>query len=135
MSHTYRVEDLCSELVQIRSENPPGYTDEVIAYLRDFCDTIGVKTRVESRGKRHNLLSAKPQGQLLLCGHVDVVPALDDGWIYPPYAGTVTKTHVHGRGSTDMKGGCAALLVALAQTIETHGECSADIAFVADEEG
>lgn len=135
MTVPYRVQDLCSELVQIRSENPPGYTDEVIAYIRDFCDSIGVQTRVESRGRRHNLLSAHPQGHLLLCGHVDVVPALDDGWMYPPYSGTVTDTHVHGRGSTDMKGGCAALLVALAQTIDARGECLADIAFVADEEG
>lgn len=126
---------ICSDLVKIRSDNPPGYTDEVIAYISEFCDSIGMKTRVESRGRRHNLLSAQPKGRLLLCGHVDVVPALDDGWDYPPYSGLITETHVHGRGSTDMKGGCAAILAALADTIQKHGETPADIAFVADEEG
>lgn len=126
---------ICSDLVKIRSENPPGYTDEVISYIRDFCDTIGLSTVVTARGRRHNLLSADPQGRLLLCGHVDVVPALDDDWTYPPYSGHISEGYVHGRGSTDMKGGCAALMAALASTIENHGDPGVDIAFVADEEG
>jgi len=129
------VTEICSDLVQIRSENPPGYTDEVITYIREFCDDIGLKTRTVTRGRRHNLLSAEPKGKLLLCGHVDVVPARDDGWTHPPYAGLIEGGFVHGRGSTDMKGGCAALLVALRNTIDTEGDPGVDIAFVADEEG
>lgn len=134
-SSHHDVTRICSDLVKIRSENPPGYTDEVIEYISGFCTAIGMRTRIEKRGRRHNLLSDKPQGRLLLCGHVDVVPALDDGWVYPPYSGHVTGSHVHGRGSTDMKGGCAALLAAIADVTETYGSCPADIAFVADEEG
>ncbi|PKL59514.1 MAG: acetylornithine deacetylase [Methanomicrobiales archaeon HGW-Methanomicrobiales-4] len=134
-SGTQDVVRICSDLVKIRSENPPGYTDEVIRYISDFCNTIGLDTVVKTRGRRHNLLSAKPQGRLLLCGHVDVVPALDEGWTFPPYSGLITEEFVHGRGSTDMKGGCAALLAALASVIESHGDPGVDIAFVADEEG
>ena len=126
---------ICSDLVKIRSENPPGYTDEVISYIRDFCDSIGLKTMVQSRGRHDNLLSAKPQGRVLLCGHVDVVPALDDGWTYPPYSGLIDEEYVHGRGTTDMKGGCAVILAALASVIDTQGDPGVDIAFVADEEG
>lgn len=126
---------ICSDLVKIRSENPPGHTDEVIAYIREFCDGIGLKTRTVTRGRRHNLISARPAGRLLLCGHVDVVPALDEGWTYPPYSGEVTGGYVHGRGSTDMKGGCAALLAALRTVIDTQDDPGVDIAFVADEEG
>jgi succinyl-diaminopimelate desuccinylase len=129
------VADICSDLIQIRSDNPPGYTDEVITFIQEFCDSIGIATRIEQRGRRHNLLSAKPSGKLLFCGHVDVVPALDDGWDYPPYSGIIADGYVHGRGSTDMKGGCAAILAALAATIERTGDPGADIAFVADEEG
>ena len=129
------VAGICSDLVKIRSDNPPGYTDEVIGYIQNFCDSIGIVTRVESRGRRYNLLSANPAGKLLLCGHVDVVPALDEGWEYPPYAGVVSDGFVHGRGSTDMKGGCAALLAALSAIIEKKGDPGVDIAFVADEEG
>ncbi len=135
MSRSSDVTEICSDLIKIRSDNPPGYTDEVIAYIREFCDGIGLKTRTVTRGRRHNLLSAEPKGKLLLCGHVDVVPALDDSWTHPPYAGLIEDGFVHGRGSTDMKGGCAALLVALRNTIDTEGDPGVDIAFVADEEG
>ncbi len=126
---------ICSELVKIRSENPPGFTDEVIAYISEICDSLGLKTCVVSRGRRANLLSEKPHGTLLLCGHVDVVPALDAGWDHPPFSGLVTDRVVYGRGSTDMKGGCAAILAALSAVIDRHGECFADVAFVCDEEG
>jgi succinyl-diaminopimelate desuccinylase len=130
-----QVTRICSDLIQIRSENPPGYTDEVIAYIQDFCNALGLKTQILTRERRDNLLSADPKARLLLCGHVDVVPALDEGWTYPPYSGIIADGFVHGRGSTDMKGGCAALLAALATVIDQEGDPEVDIAFVADEEG
>ncbi len=41
--------------------------------------------------------------------HGDVVPA-GEGWIYPPYEGTMYKdTHIIGRGATDNKGQLAAI--------------------------
>lgn len=126
---------LCSELVKIRSENPPGYTDEVISCLQEFCSHIGIETQVLKKGRKHNLLSKNIQNTLLLCGHVDVVPALPDDWTYPPYSGRIDDTVVHGRGSTDMKGGCAALLCALEKVLNDGIEPPVDIAFVCDEEG
>jgi len=129
------VVDLCSELVKIRSENPPGYTDDLILYLKDVCDKIGLNTRILKNGKKWNLISEQPSDKLLLCGHVDVVPALDESWTYPPFDGVIADGRVHGRGSTDMKGGCAALLSALSTVIDEDIIPNADIAFVCDEEG
>ncbi len=126
---------LCSELVKIRSENPPGYTDEVIAFLQETCSHIGIETEVLQKGRKHNLLSKNLQNQFLLCGHVDVVPALADDWTYPPFSGRIDDTVVHGRGTTDMKGGCAALLCALENVLNDGIEPPVDIAFVCDEEG
>ena len=40
------VSRICSELVAIRSENPPGRTTEVIEYLRTFLDTLGIGTKI-----------------------------------------------------------------------------------------
>jgi succinyl-diaminopimelate desuccinylase len=126
---------LCSELVKIPSENPPGYTDEVIAYLQDICTGIGIETEVLKKGRKHNLLSRNMQNQTLLCGHVDVVPALPEGWTYPPFSGRNDGLRIHGRGATDMKGGCAALLCALEKVLNDGIDPAVDIAFVCDEEG
>lgn len=126
---------LCADLVRIRSENPPGDTRDVIAYIRDFTDSCGIRTRViQGRGGRHNLVSAKARGQILFCGHVDVVPALPHSWQHDPFSGTIEDGKVFGRGSTDMKGGCASMLSACREWVDSGRELPADIAFVCDEE-
>jgi len=53
---------------------------------------------------------------LILNGHVDVVPAGDESrWHYPPWQGTIANDCVYGRGALDMKGGlCCALYAAKA---------------------
>lgn len=41
---------------------------------------------------------------LLLNHHMDVVPAENEGWICPPFAGTLHEGSIIGRGTQDMKG-------------------------------
>ena len=51
--------------------------------------------------------------ELILNGHVDVVPAGDpDRWSVPPWEGRVEGGRVWGRGALDMKGGLVAALFA-----------------------
>jgi succinyl-diaminopimelate desuccinylase len=89
------VASLCAELVRIPSENPPGGTEEVVRYIKGFTDSLGLKTRmVRSRGGRYNLVSSRPRGRLLLCGHVDVVPALRDGWSCDPLSGRIADKYI-----------------------------------------
>jgi len=126
---------LTRELVKIKSENPPGNTEEVIHYIKGFLDSLGVRTEViGSRGGRYNLISAHLNHHLLLCGHVDVVPAMADGWRHPPFSGAIEEGYLYGRGSTDMKGGCAALLSSYQRLIDAGKEPDADFLFVCDEE-
>jgi succinyl-diaminopimelate desuccinylase len=126
---------LCADLVQIRSENPPGDTRDVIEYIRNFTDSCGIRTTVvRSRGGKHNLVSSKPKGVLLFCGHVDVVPAIATSWRHDPFSGRTGDGKVFGRGSTDMKGGCAAMLSACRKFVDSDRTLPADIAFVCDEE-
>ena len=59
----------------------------------------------------------RPAGRdLLLNGHIDVVPAGDAaGWTTPPWEPSVRDARVYGRGAVDMKGGlCCALFAARA---------------------
>jgi succinyl-diaminopimelate desuccinylase len=129
------VSRICSDLVKIRSENPPGRTDEVIEYIRVFLEGLGMRSAVSGNADGMcNLVTERTVTGLLLCGHVDVVPALDAGWTYPPFSGTIDNHYVHGRGSTDMKGGCAAILAACEELVNREGKIPAQLAFVCDEE-
>ena len=128
------VSRLCAALVAIKSENPPGDTADVIEYIRDFLDARGIPALVIDTGSgRSNLVTRNPKKKLLFCGQVDVVPA-GDGWTHPPYAGVIEDGSVWGRGATDMKGGCAAMLAACDSLVQEGRELPADLAFVCDEE-
>ncbi|MFS0823290.1 peptidase [Bacillus sp. 1P02SD] len=67
---------------------------------------------------------------LLLNGHIDVVPEGDiTQWEMDPYSAEVKDGKLYGRGSTDMKGGNVALLLAL-QAIKDSGiQLKGDVIF------
>ena len=63
---------------------------------------------------------------LLFNGHVDVVseePA--DRWTKPPYGAEIAEGRLYGRGACDMKGGIAAMLLA----VEAAGDDAGDLVF------
>ncbi|MGD6847595.1 peptidase [Rossellomorea aquimaris] len=67
---------------------------------------------------------------LLLNGHIDVVPEGDrENWTYDPYGGVIEEGKLYGRGSTDMKGGSVALLLALEIVKELNIPLKGDILF------
>jgi succinyl-diaminopimelate desuccinylase len=129
------VSRICSDLVRINSENPPGSTAEVIEYIRAFLETLGICSKVSGNSQgMYNLVTKKTDRHLLLCGHVDVVPARDAAWTFPPFSGRIDETFVHGRGSTDMKGGCASILSACESLVNDGHDFLATLVFVCDEE-
>ena len=93
-----------------------------------------MSTVTDAGGGRCNLVTRGQKKPLLFCGHVDVVPALDEGWTHPPYSGIIEDGYVWGRGATDMKGGCAAILAACDMLVQESFELPATLAFVCDEE-
>lgn len=130
-----QVSRICSDLVRIRSENPTGETAGVIEYIRAFLEDIGIRSQVFEEAKGIcNLVAEDPSASLLLAGHVDVVPALDEGWTHPPFSGHIDGECVWGRGSTDMKGGCAAILSACETLANRGSDLPVSLAFVSDEE-
>ena len=129
------VSRICSDLVAIRSENPPDCTSDCIEYICSFLDGLGIQSRViGTPDGQDNLVTTGPVHDLLLCGHVDVVPALGTGWKNDPFSGLIDDQYVYGRGSTDMKGGCAAILSACEMFVNAGTELPATLAFVCDEE-
>src|SRR6478672_11456498 len=64
---------------------------------------------------------------LLLNGHIDVVTArLEDGWTHDPFDPQVSCDRIVGRGSCDMKGGIAAMVVA-AEALQRTGSLRGDV--------
>jgi acetylornithine deacetylase len=64
---------------------------------------------------------------LLLNGHIDVVTARPaDGWSHDPFEPQVRAGEIYGRGSCDMKGGIAAMVVA-AEALVRVGRLRGDV--------
>lgn len=72
---------------------------------------------------------------LLLTGHVDVVPAAG-GWTVGPFGGERRGGVIYGRGAVDMKGGIAAMVMALEAVVKSGSQLEGDVIVgtVVDEE-
>ncbi|HEY8393694.1 MAG TPA: ArgE/DapE family deacylase [Thermaerobacter sp.] len=134
--------ELARQLIRARTVNPPGEEYRAAEVAAAWLERQGFRLeRVEARPGRTNLLAAldgpEPGPALLWCGHLDVVPAGEEGaWTRPPFAGEVESGRLYGRGAVDMKGPIAAALVAAAALRRCGGPRRGRLLFalVADEE-
>ncbi len=108
------------KLVQSDSINPPGNEKNVAVIIEDYLKALGVKTEIFPFGNnRANLVAYLNDSfdgkNLLYNGHMDTVPpGSEEDWKYPPLSATIKrKKLIFGRGTTDMKGGLAAMVIAL----------------------
>ena len=84
-----------------------------------------------------NLYARRGAGKPHFCfaGHVDVVPAGDEGtWSVPPFEANLRDGWLVGRGAVDMKGAIAAFVHAVAQTPAPQ-QGSVSLLVTGDEEG
>ena len=98
--------DLVKRLIAIPSENPPGSRyEECARALFDELDRLGFDT---VRREGACVLASVGAGlrTLYFSGHYDVVPAQSRDQFQPRVEGA----NVFGRGSSDMKGGLAAMI-------------------------
>ena len=108
------------ELIQTESYNPPGNEKNVALIIDKYLKKSNIKSEIFPFGdNRANLiayLNDNLEGKnLLYNGHMDVVPpGNEEEWKYPPLSATIKrKKYIYGRGATDMKGGLAAMIIAL----------------------
>jgi len=107
---------LCSDLIRIPSENPPGNVDEIVSFISQFLAKNGIESRITGPAPEYpNIIAGIGNGPVLLFnGHCDVVPAGDRArWNFDPFGGEITSTTIRGRGTSDMKCGLGAALFAM----------------------
>jgi acetylornithine deacetylase/succinyl-diaminopimelate desuccinylase family protein len=129
--------DLTQELVRINSENPPGNESQVAKFIKDFLEDLGFSTEiVDFDTNRSNVIASIGSGEgLMFNGHMDTVPIGDlKNWNYDPLGGKIVNGKIYGRGTSDMKGGIAAILAAVKNLSNEKIKRKLLLTFVADEE-
>ncbi|MGO1434524.1 MAG: M20 family metallopeptidase [Canibacter sp.] len=130
------VTDTC-ELIRAAGENPGGTEAQTVAVLAEIAGRIGARTVAqEVFPERDNLvisLGPKTGPAFLFLGHSDVVPA-GEGWTQYPFDPHVVDGAIIGRGSTDMKGGLASVLAAMAAVHDVRPDLRLDLLVTVDEE-
>lgn len=134
-------------LLRAPGENPPGQEAATVAVLAELAGELDLgHTAYEVAPGRPNVTVTLPAAWtgwddpdgapgLLLLGHTDVVP-VGDGWTVDPFSGLLRDGRLFGRGSSDMKGGLAAGLVAMGALRRAGVELAGPVhlAALADEE-
>ena len=131
------IELLC-DLIKRKSVTPEdaGCQDILIQRLT----AIGFDCEQMPFGDVSNFWARRGTSGPVLCfaGHTDVVPAgnLDD-WSCDPFAAVVRGDTLCGRGAADMKGGIAAMLVAIEEFVAENPDHDGSLAMLitSDEEG
>ncbi len=126
----------CQELVRIKSVNPPGNELKAAQYVASVLKGVGLKVELIKHSAARSSVLARLKGSgrkpgLLYNGHLDTVPVGMEKWIHDPFEGVVSGGKVWGRGSADMKGGLAALLVLAKALAEARMPLQGDLIIAA----
>jgi succinyl-diaminopimelate desuccinylase len=130
-----------ADLVRTPSENPPGDEAAAGAVTESYCRDLGLDVEVhQAEPGRPNVIARTGDRRgptLTYCSHIDVVPAGNpELWDRDPYSAYIADGVMHGRGTADAKGPCAAALEAVNLLLEAGTELKGtlELAFVSDEE-
>jgi acetylornithine deacetylase len=135
-----RLVHLARDLVRIDTQNPPGNEASLAAFAAEYLSRDGVACEIqEVKPGRANLLARLgPEGarpHLIFNGHADTVP-VGGGWTLDPHGGEIVEGRLYGRGAADMKGGLAAMMMAVEALVRSDAGISGRLTLAAtmDEE-
>ena len=118
---------MAQELIRIPTQNPPGNEKGCAEFIYKTLTGWGVGAEMVFEPYPHRpqvvaMVSGREPGRaLILNGHMDVVPeGSPSRWEDDPYGGTINAGRIYGRGSSDMKGALAVMMV-LAKLLYERG--------------
>ncbi|MNB91494.1 putative succinyl-diaminopimelate desuccinylase [compost metagenome] len=124
-------------LIQVDTCNPPGNEHRLSLRLYDFLQTAGHDSTVRGIGEGRSNLEVVFAGagkgrKLMFCGHLDTVsPWTGEAGKYPPHGAVIEGGRMYGRGTSDMKGGLAAMLLAAVSLQQEGIRLGGDLIFLA----
>lgn len=129
---------LCCELIRRQSVTPDDAGCQ--ALMKQHLDKLGFCYTPLPFGDVDNFWAERGNGGpiLVFAGHTDVVPTGPaEQWHTPPFEPTLIDGALYGRGTADMKGSLAAMLVACEEFVAAHPDHPGRIGFLitSDEEG
>ncbi len=131
--------EILKHLIEIDTTNPPGNERNAAVYLSQLLEPYGFVCEIQELGdNRANFIASlgiKSVPELVMNGHLDVVPATGE-WKTEPFRLSSHGKRLYGRGTSDMKGGIAAMCEAAIRIAKSGGPVHGKLKllFVADEE-
>lgn len=132
--------ELTRALIRFETINPPGNETPCAEHIGVILEQAGFDIAYYPMEENRANLIARIGGSagkkpLCLSGHTDVVPLGAAAWSVPPFAAEIADGKIYGRGSTDMKGGVAAIVAAAVELApRLHGTPGLVLVITAGEE-
>jgi len=109
--------ELTKQLVRMNTINPPGKEEQCARHLGALLEKSGFKIKYHELSPQRASLVATIGGSadkapLCFTGHIDTVPLGAAQWKMDPFASDTQDGKIYGRGTSDMKCGVAAFVVA-----------------------
>ncbi|WP_432661901.1 M20/M25/M40 family metallo-hydrolase [Wukongibacter baidiensis] len=122
--------ELLKDLIRIDSSTISG-ANEAIEHAKDVLEKNGVVGKIiDNKGYKSYVCEiGKGDKTLVLNGHLDVVPGKKE--YFEPYE---KDGKLYGRGSADMKAGCAAMMSSVIKLSKQDIPCKVMLQLVSDEE-
>lgn len=123
------------DIIRIKSEN--NHETVVAEYYQNLLAEYGIESKlIEYVPGRSNLVAevkgSQPGKVLAYSGHMDVVAAGDPKeWTHDPFGAEIVDGKLYGRGTTDMKAGLTAMVLALIAVKESGKDFPGTLRLVA----
>ena len=129
---------ILSKLISCKSLTPED--DGCQKYIADYLEKLGFEIEIKKNDDVINLIAryGKSSPVFAYAGHTDVVPTGDlDKWKSNPFELTEINSKLYGRGTSDMKGSVACILISIKDFINSNKDFKGSIIVIltSDEEG